>query len=186
MKFQKRAAASLLKCGKRKIWIDPNEKKEILLIDSRSSIKKFIKDGFIVKKNNCLHSRNRIRLRHEAIFKGRSSGTGKKKGSSNARSSKKNGWIFKQRVLRHLLKKYRKMSKIDNHLYRELYKKCKGNVFKNKRILIEYLRKANTEASRKRSLTEKFETRRNKQKILKDRKLLKFNQKIKGLQNELA
>ena len=43
MEFQKRAAALLLKCGKRKIWIDPNEKNEISLTDSRSSIKKMIK-----------------------------------------------------------------------------------------------------------------------------------------------
>ena len=93
-------------------------------------------------------------------------------------------WIFKQRVLRHLLKKYRKLSKIDSHLYRELYKKCKGNVFKNKRILIEYLRKANSETYRKKNLAEKFEIRRNKQKIVKDRKIFKFNQKIKILQNE--
>jgi large subunit ribosomal protein L19e len=186
MKFQKRAAASLLKCGKRKIWIDPNEKNEIILTDSRNNIKKLVKDGYIIKKNDSLHSRNRIRLRHEAIFKGRSSGTGKKKGTSNARYSGKKNWTFRQRVLRHLLKKYREVAKIDNHLYRELYKKCKGNVFKNKRILIEYLRKANTEASRKKNLIEKFEIRRNKQKMLKDRKLLKFNQKIRNLKIELA
>ena len=184
MEFQKRAAALLLKCGKRKIWIDPNEKNEISLTDSRSSIKKMIKDGYIIKKNNSLHSKNRIRLRREAIFKGRHSGTGKKNGTSNARVSEKVNWIFKQRVLRHLLKKYRKLSKIDSHLYRELYKKCKGNVFKNKRILIEYLRKANSETYRKKNLAEKFEIRRNKQKIVKDRKIFKFNQKIKILQNE--
>jgi large subunit ribosomal protein L19e len=184
MEFHKRIAASLLKCGKRKIWIDPNEKNEIILSDSRSSIKKLIKDGYIIKKNDALHSRNRIRIRHEAVFKGRSCGTGKKKGTSNARSSEKTNWIFKQRVLRHLLKKYRKLSKIDNHLYRELYKKCKGNVFKNKRILIEYVRKAKSETARKKLLTEKFEIRRNKQKIIKDRKIFKFNQKIQKLHQE--
>lgn len=33
--LQKRLAASIIKCGKRKIWIDPNEIKEISLADSR-------------------------------------------------------------------------------------------------------------------------------------------------------
>jgi large subunit ribosomal protein L19e len=33
--LQRRLAASIIKCGKRKIWIDPNEVKEISLTDSR-------------------------------------------------------------------------------------------------------------------------------------------------------
>jgi large subunit ribosomal protein L19e len=33
--LQKRLAASIIKCGKRKIWMDPNEIKEISLADSR-------------------------------------------------------------------------------------------------------------------------------------------------------
>ena len=33
--LQKRLAASIIKCGRRKIWIDPNEINEILLTDSR-------------------------------------------------------------------------------------------------------------------------------------------------------
>jgi large subunit ribosomal protein L19e len=184
MEFQKRIAASLLNCGKRKIWIDPNEKNEILLADSRSNIKKLIKEGYIVKKNDRLHSKNRIRTRHEGTAKGRNSGIGKRKGTSNARTPEKVTWINKQRVLRNLLKKYRKMSKIDKHLYRELYKKCKGNVFKNKRILIEYIRKAKNEVSRKKTLTEKFDVRRNKQKIIKDKKIQKFNEKMGSIKKQ--
>eukprot|EP00611_Tribonema_gayanum_P003970 TRINITY_DN131_c0_g3_i3.p1 TRINITY_DN131_c0_g3~~TRINITY_DN131_c0_g3_i3.p1 ORF type:complete len:102 (+),score=14.83 TRINITY_DN131_c0_g3_i3:27-332(+) len=40
LKLQKRLAASVLKCGKRKIWLDPNEVNEISLANSRQNIRK--------------------------------------------------------------------------------------------------------------------------------------------------
>jgi large subunit ribosomal protein L19e len=35
LKLQKRLAASVLKCGKRKVWLDPNEVNEIHNANSR-------------------------------------------------------------------------------------------------------------------------------------------------------
>merc|ERR1711868_176160 len=40
LKLQKRLAASVLKCGKRKIWLDPNEVNEISMANSRLNIRK--------------------------------------------------------------------------------------------------------------------------------------------------
>jgi hypothetical protein len=37
LKLQKRLAASVLKCGKRKIWLDPNEATEISNANSRTN-----------------------------------------------------------------------------------------------------------------------------------------------------
>ena len=34
--LQKRLASSVLKCGKRKIWLDPNEVNEISMANSRT------------------------------------------------------------------------------------------------------------------------------------------------------
>lgn len=35
LKLQKRLAASVLKCGARKVWLDPNETNEISMANSR-------------------------------------------------------------------------------------------------------------------------------------------------------
>ncbi|AEA39062.1 60S ribosomal protein L19 (nucleomorph) [Cryptomonas paramecium] len=141
MDFQKKVASQILGCGKRKVWIDPNEKKEILLSNNRVNIIKMIKRGHILKKNVNHRSNLKFKIRKESSAKGRHHGVGKKKGTSNARFSMKTAWIVKQRVLRNLLKKYKCKMKINRHLYRNLYKKCKGNIFKNKRILVEYINK---------------------------------------------
>lgn len=41
LKIQKRLASSILKCGKRRVWIDPNESSEISLANSRSWLSSF-------------------------------------------------------------------------------------------------------------------------------------------------
>ena len=35
LRLQKRLAASVLKCGKKRVWIDPNETNEVALANSR-------------------------------------------------------------------------------------------------------------------------------------------------------
>lgn len=50
LKLQKRLAASVLNCGARKIWMDPNEISEISAANSRQNIRKLIKDGFVIRK----------------------------------------------------------------------------------------------------------------------------------------
>ena len=64
----------MLKCGKRKIWLDPNEVNEIKLANSRRNIQKLHKDGLIIKKPAVVHSRARVQLRNEAKRKGRHTG----------------------------------------------------------------------------------------------------------------
>jgi len=170
LKLHKRLAASILKCGKRKVWLDPNEINEISMANSRQNIRRLVKDGYIIKKPQVIHSRFRVRAHLEAKRKGRHAGVGKRKGSRDARTPSKLVWIQRMRVLRRLLRKYREQKKIDKSLYHILYLKSKGNVFKNKRVLIEYIHKAKAEQSREKELAEQVEARKARSKAIRERK----------------
>merc|ERR1712196_307202 len=133
LKLQKRLAAEVLKCGKGKVWLDPNEVNEISMANSRQNIRKLVKDGFVIRKPENIHSRSRARLSAAAKAKGRHTGYGKRRGTREARLPTSLLWMRRMRVLRRMLRKYRDAKKIDKEKAEKLREKAIAEQYDSRR-----------------------------------------------------
>lgn len=179
--LQKRLASDVLGVGKNKVWLDPNETKQVGLANSRQEVRKLVSNGLIIAKPVVGHSRGRTRAFHEARSNGRHRGYGKRKGTANARMPVQILWMRRQRVLRRVLSKYREQGKIDRHLYHSLYHEAKGNTFKHKRAVIEHIIKAKAQAQREKSLKDEADARRLRNKAARSRRAERIAEKREGL-----
>lgn len=171
LRLQKRLAASVLKCGQKRVWIDPNETSEVALANSRKNIRKLAKDGLIMRRQVHTHSRARAKAWHLAQQKGRHLGKGRRKGASNARMPSMLLWMRRTRVLRRLLRRYRDSRKIDRTMYHRMYAAAKGNQYKNKNVLIETIHKEKAEVKREKELEQQRQARREKNTARKEKRL---------------
>ncbi len=140
VKFQRRLAASILKCGEERVWMDPNALDEIKEAVTREDIKMLIKRGLIKRKKIKGTSRvraNYIRMQKE---KGRRKGPGSRKGKKYARYPRKERWMKTIRPIRATLKDLRDSGKIDKHIYRRFYRLAKGGTFKSRNHLLMHLK----------------------------------------------
>ncbi len=127
LKTQRRLASDILGVGEKRVWLDPAKFKEIKEAITRADVDNLISSGAIKKQETQGQSRSRARELHLKKKRGHRKGVGSRKGKKNARMQF--SWKDKVRALRKELFKERAAGKIDNKLFRVVYRKIKGNAF---------------------------------------------------------
>ncbi len=140
VKYQKRLAADIMKCGKDRVWIDDTMLDEVVEAITREEIVKLINRDVIKKKPKKGNSRARTRHTKEQKKKGRRKGHGKRKGKKTARKSSKESWKKRIRSIRKELRHLRDEGHIDKTVYRKFYNKAKGGTFEDRSDLILHLK----------------------------------------------
>ena len=139
LRNQKRMAASVLKCGVNRVWIDPNRIDEVADCITRADIRTAVDSGSIkaLPKNGISQGRTR----HAAAQKekGRRKGPGSRKGTTNARSPQKRRWIQTIRPLRDELKTLREDGTITPGVYRRYYMRAKGGMYRSRRNMRQHM-----------------------------------------------
>jgi len=139
---QKKLAARTLGVSTKRIKLNlstPENKKELKELISREAVKELVSEKIIVKLPKKGNSRTRANMIMSQKKKGRRSGAGARRGTANARFNEKDKWIIKIRALRDTLKEYKDAGRLESASYRDLYKKAKGNFFRNKRHMILFI-----------------------------------------------
>lgn len=125
----KRLASSLLKVGENKIHIDPETSIDAM---TRADVLQLIKDKVITKKPKKGKARNKVDPK-------RTKGVGSRKGTKYSRKSKKEQWMLKVRSLRKLLSELIAKKEVDKKYKKKIYLQIKGNAFRGKRAMLNYL-----------------------------------------------
>lgn len=139
LRNQRRMAASILKCGIRRVWMDNDRLEEIAKAVTKDDIRILINGKAITCKQIKGISSGRNKYNKKQREKGRRRGHGSRKGAKYARSPKKEHWMQTIRPIRSYLKTLRDDKQINNSIYRKYYIKAKGGEFRNKQHLKTHL-----------------------------------------------
>ena len=139
LRNQRRMAASLLKCGVHRVWMDNDRLDEIAKAVTKDDIRILINGKAIRASQIKGISSGRKKYIKKQKDKGRRTGHGSRKGAKYARLPKKDRWIKTIRPIRNYLKTLREEKKIDRTTYRKYYMKAKGGEFRSKNHLHTHL-----------------------------------------------
>lgn len=148
----RRLASKIFNTGLNKVWLDPNEKEKIGAAQTRSQVKALIDENLIIMKPDAHNSRAKARERVVAKKKGRHMGLGKRKGTKDARLSGRTIWIKNIRSMRAVLKEMKLKGELVGEEYRHYKQQAKGNLFKNKNVMVDIILKKKAEAERLKEL----------------------------------
>lgn len=139
LQFQRRLAADLMKCSKKRVLFDKEELEEIREAITKDSVRDLIKGGVIRRKPIKGISRGRARAKAVQKRKGRQRGPGSRKGKRTARLPKKAAWANKVRPQRAFIQELRDKGYLLPVTYRMLYRKVKGGFFRSRRHVKLYI-----------------------------------------------
>jgi large subunit ribosomal protein L19e len=139
---QRRLAASELKVGESRVWINPDPEVAGELSDAitREDIRSQIQAGNVKAKPKKGNSRGRIRARAAKRAYGHCKGPGHRRGAKGARAPRKRQWMAKIRAMRKNLRELREVGQLDRHAYRLLYRKSKGGEYRSLAHLNSYIK----------------------------------------------
>jgi len=140
LRYQRRMAASLLKCGTNRVWFDPDHLEDVRESITRNDVRMRIREGIIQKAQARGTSRARAEHRKRQRRAGRQRGHGRRKGAQHARLPRKERWMRTVCALRTLLRTLRDTKDITPKVYRQFYMRVKGGMFKSKAQLLMHLR----------------------------------------------
>jgi large subunit ribosomal protein L19e len=139
LKIQKRLAASVMGCSKKRIRFDNERLDDIKESITKADIKSLIKDKAIYEVPEQGVSRFRARKIMVQKRKGNQRGVGSRKGKKTARLPGKEDWMNRIRAQRDLLKRLRLNEVITKDIYKELYKKSQSGFFRSTRHIKLYI-----------------------------------------------
>ncbi len=136
---QRRMAASILKCGAHRVWIDPNRMEDVADAITRDDVRAVISAGLVRRLPVAGQSRGRTRYNARQRRKGRRRGPGRRKGAHGARDPKKRRWMRTIRAQRDTLKRHRVNGRLAPRDYRRFYLRAKGGMYRSRSHLEQQL-----------------------------------------------
>ena len=140
---QKRLAASVLNCSKKRVQFVAERLPDIKEAITKADIRALVSEGVVTKVQEKGVSRGRARHKAGQRRKGLQRGPGKRKGKKTSIVSRKEAWMTKIRAQRVFLAELKEKSLVDAEAYKNLYRKSKGGFFRNKRHIKVYLKENN-------------------------------------------